>query len=50
MADCINPKASEAGWIVSYCNCELCLKRKADKANGKGTKPEPAGTEGAIRR
>jgi hypothetical protein len=28
---CINPKASEAGWIVSFCDCPLCSERKKRK-------------------
>jgi hypothetical protein len=32
---CRNPKASEAGWIVAFCECAICAARRRRKAQGK---------------
>jgi hypothetical protein len=29
--NCLNPKASAAGWIVAFCGCALCVARRAKK-------------------
>jgi hypothetical protein len=34
--DCLNPRASKAGWIVTFCNCPVCSARceAKEKVNG----------------
>jgi hypothetical protein len=36
---CRNEKASQAGWIVAFCECPVCMARRRRKAHGKGEQP-----------